>query len=183
MVVNVVVICHVTKKPRYVVLVNAVDAISFHYAPPPPLCSRTMSESEWDRPLLLFLPSPLLFLFSPGLLDGPASAALRLLRFGYCIQDTSTHKPVQYAGSSRPMYSQLLVRISAPHANCRTVLPAGAQEIFPASECADQRRWIDDADEEAAAAEERFWDDLEYDARLRAQIFAVDVREYADGNE
>ena len=60
---------------------------------------------------------------------------------------------------------------------------AGAQEIFPVSECADQRRWIDDADEEAAAAEERFWDDLEYDARLGAQMFAECAQEYADGNE
>ena len=62
-------------------------------------------------------------------------------------------------------------------------LSAGAQEIFPASECADQRRWIDDADEEAAAAEERFWDDWEYDARLGAQMFAECVQECADGNE
>ena len=66
---------------------------------------------------------------------------------------------------------------------CLGRLSAGAQEIFPASECADQRRWIDDADEEAAAAEERFWDDLEYDARLGAQMFAECVRECADGNE
>ena len=62
-------------------------------------------------------------------------------------------------------------------------LSAGAKEIFPASECADQRRWIDDADEEAAAAEERFWDDLAYDARLGAQMFAECVQDCADGNE
>ena len=62
-------------------------------------------------------------------------------------------------------------------------LSAGAQEIFPASECADQRRWIDDADEAAAAAEERFWDDLEYNAKLGAQMFAECVREYANGIE
>ena len=62
-------------------------------------------------------------------------------------------------------------------------ISAVAQEIFPASECADQRRWIDAADEDAAAAEERFCDDLEYDARLGAQMFAECVRECADGNE
>ena len=62
-------------------------------------------------------------------------------------------------------------------------ITAGALEIFPASECADERRWIDDADEEAAAAEERFWDDLEYDARLGAQMFAEFAQDYADGNE
>ena len=60
---------------------------------------------------------------------------------------------------------------------------AGAQEIFPASECADQRRWIDAADEEAAAAEKREQDDWEYDARLGAQMFAECVQDCADGKE
>ena len=62
-------------------------------------------------------------------------------------------------------------------------LSAGAQEMFPASECDDQRRWIDAADEEAAAAEEREGADWDYDARLGAQMFAEGVQEYADGNE
>ena len=62
-------------------------------------------------------------------------------------------------------------------------LSAGAQEIFPASECADQRRWIDAADEEAAAAEEREGDDWDYDARLGAQMFAECVQDCAGGNE
>ena len=36
--------CHATKKIRYAVPVNVVDAISFHYTPLPSLCSPTMSE-------------------------------------------------------------------------------------------------------------------------------------------
>ena len=66
---------------------------------------------------------------------------------------------------------------------CLGRLSAGAPEIFPASECADQRRWIDAADEEAAAAEEREGDDWDYDARLGAEMFAECVQDCADGNK
>ena len=58
--------------------VNAVEVIRFHYTPPTLLCSPTMSESEWDRPLL-----PLSALASAAPPFLPASSTVPLLPLSY----------------------------------------------------------------------------------------------------
>ena len=58
-----------------------------------------------------------------------------------------------------------------------------ANEAFPGSECADDGRLIEEADEEALAAIEREAENLRWDARMGLLVFAELQHEFADGNE
>ena len=99
--------CHATKHIRYAVPVNAVDAIRSHYTPPTPFCSPTMSESEWDRPLL---PLSALASASPPFL--PASSTVPLLPLSYSYVLTSIVISLKVCASPTAPRHNLLIALS-----------------------------------------------------------------------
>ena len=66
---------------------------------------------------------------------------------------------------------------------CLGRLSRCANEAFPGSECADEWRWIEEADEEALAAIEREEENWICGARIGLLVFAELQYEFADENK